>query len=449
MTRLRFSLFLVYLVFLVSGLSQSQPTLQKDNISLDKILEVGSGNIRLVQNPANGNMYMLSGEKGVMLLDLQEGSSKNVATLLELGGSPTGMTFDADGNLYVVTNKNADENHNLATIRKGTAKENSSKFNWSTVAKTEPYPLSNTIFNHNYNGIVVSPDQTWLYINAGSRTDHGELQDFDGLFPGLRETPLTSKILRVPINGVDLVLPNDEAALVEAGYIYAWGLRNAFDLAFAPNGDFFAVENGPDADYPEELNWIRQGHHYGFPWKFGDWDNQQQFADYDSASDKLQQPDFTAVREGYYQNDPEFPAPPTTFTQPVINLGPDAAFYRALDGSEHNAAELGEKLYSFTPHISPLGLVFASSPDMPEAFRSTDQTQSAFLVTWGAAGGTLRDKGQNLLHLSLHKTEDNYEMITTEIASGFKNPIDAVLVDNVLYVLEWGDQGAIWALTFE
>jgi glucose/arabinose dehydrogenase len=426
----------------------SEPVIKREGVTAQRVLEVGPGNIRLEQNPANGSLYMLHGEQGVMVLDLEKGTSKNVATLLELGGIPAGMTFDKNGNLYVVTNKTADENYNIGTVRKGTPKDNS-KFDWSTVAQTEPHPLSNTIFNHNYNGIAVSPDGQYLFINAGSRTDHGEIQDFDGLFPGLREAPLSSKILRLPIDSVDLTLPNDEAALLKGGYLYAWGVRNAYDLAFAPNGDLFAIDNGPDADYPEELNWIQEGHHYGFPWKFGDLDNQTRLEFYDTHEDNLQQPDFTAVREGYYQNDPDFPEPPMEFTRPVVNLGPDAAYYRALDGSERNAAELGEKLYSFTPHISPLGLTFVNNTAMPEDLRSTEDTFSAFLVSWGAAGGTLSDKGQSLLHLSLTKTEANYEMVTTEIASGFINPIDTVLIENKLYVLEWGAEGAIWELTFE
>jgi glucose/arabinose dehydrogenase len=426
----------------------SEPVIKREGVTAQRVLEVGPGNVRLEQNPANGSLYMLHGEQGVMVLDLEKGTSKNVATLLELGGIPAGMTFDMDGNLYVVTNKTADENYNIGTVRKGTPKDNS-KFDWSTVAQTEPYPLSNTIFNHNYNGIAVSPDGQYLFINAGSRTDHGEIQDFDGLFPGLREAPLSSKILRLPIDSVDLTLPNDEAALLGGGYLYAWGVRNAYDLAFAPNGDLFAIDNGPDADYPEELNWIQEGHHYGFPWKFGDLDNQTRLESYDTHEDNLQQPDFTAVREGYYQNDPDFPEPPMEFTRPVVNLGPDAAYYRALDGSERNAAELGEQLYSFTPHISPLGLTFVNNTAMPEDLRSTEDTFSAFLVSWGAAGGTLSDKGQSLLHLSLTKTEANYEMVTTETASGFVNPIDTVLIENKLYVLEWGAEGAIWELTFE
>jgi glucose/arabinose dehydrogenase len=446
---IRFMLTTLLLIVSCFSIAQGpELTLKREGISAKRVLEVGWGNVRLEQNPINGSLYMLHGEQGVMVLDLEKAQSKNVATLLELGGIPAGMTFDSDGNLYVVTNKNADENHNVGTVRKGTPKDNG-KFEWSTVAQTKPYPLSNTIFNHNYNGIAVSPNGQYLFVNAGSRTDHGEIQDFDGLFPGAREVPLSSKIFRIPIDSVDLVLPNDEDKLAQGGYLYAWGVRNAYDMAFASNGDLFAIDNGPDADYPEELNWIREGHHYGFPWKFGDLDNQTRLESYDSEEDKLQQPDFTAVREGYYQNDSDFPEPPMEFTQPVVNLGPDAAYYRALDGSERNAAELGEKLYTFTPHISPLGLTFVNNTAIPEDLQSTENTFSAFLVSWGAAGGTLSDKGQSLLHLSLTKTEDNYEMVTTEIATGFINPIDTVLIENKLYVLEWGSEGAIWELTFE
>jgi glucose/arabinose dehydrogenase len=438
----------IWLILYCAFAQGSELVVKREGVRAERVMNVGSGNVRLEQNPATGQLYMLHGEQGVMVLDLEKGSSKVVATVLELGGIPAGMTFDSDGNLYVVTNKNADENHNVGAVRKGTPKDKG-KFEWTTVMQTEPYPLSNTIFNHNYNGIVVSPDGQYLFVNAGSRTDHGEVQDFDGLFPEAREVPLSSKILRVPTNSVDLVLPNDEASLVEGGYIYARGTRNAYDLAFAPNGDLFAIDNGPDADYPEELNWIREGHHYGFPWKFGDLDNQTRLESYDTNEDNLQQPDFTAVREGYYQSDPDFPEPPMDFTQPVVNLGPDAAYYRSLDGSERNAAERGEKLYTFTPHISPLGLVFVNNTAMPQDLQSTEETFSAFLVSWGAAGGTLTDKGQTLLHLKLTKKDGNYEMITTDIASGFRNPVDAVLVDNKLYVLEWGSEGALWELSFD
>lgn len=405
-----------------------------------------------MENPATARLYVLKPDEGLFKLGLEPAALELVTPAATFPGEATGLAFDADGLAYVVLNTVTDEVFNKATILRGVPKGEA--FAWETVAVTEPYPRSNTIFNHNYNGIVVSPDGDWLFVNAGSRTDHGELQDFDGRFPGLREAPLTAKIFRIPKDADNLILPNDEAALSKEGYIFAWGTRNAYDLAFAPNGDLFGTDNGPDADYPEELNWLREGRHYGFPWQFGNRDNQQQFADYDSAADKLQQPDFTAVKEGYYRNDPEFPPPPGEFTKPVVNSGPDATVYRALDGSEVDAAAAGEVLYTFTPHRSPLGLVFVDTDKvdagaMPAKWQSNEEIQSAFVLSWGAAGGTLSDRGMDILHLSLSKSADNYEATTKQIATGFKNPIDAVLIGNKLYVLEWGSEGAVWELTFK
>ena len=160
----------------------------------------------------------------------------------------------------------------------------SSERTWFTLAETAPYERCDCIFNHEVNGLVVSPDNRSLFINSGSRTDHGEIQDGNRQFPDLRETALTAIVLRVPTDARDLVLPNDHDELRTQGLLFAEGLRNAYDLAFAPNGDLFGTENGPDRDMAEELNWLREGHHYGFPWRMGLEDTPQQFPDYDPAS---------------------------------------------------------------------------------------------------------------------------------------------------------------------
>ena len=57
---------------------------------------------------------------------------------------------------------------------------------------------------------------------------------------------------------------------------------------------------------------------------------------------------------------PTFPPPPpgVTFTDPIVNLGPDADHYRADNGSEHDSSDENKPISSFTPHISPLGLAF-------------------------------------------------------------------------------------------
>jgi hypothetical protein len=85
---------------------------------------------------------------------------------------------------------------------------------------------------------------------------------------------------------------------------------------------------------------------------------------------------------------------------------------------------------------------------MPAEWQGSDATLSAFLLSWGAAGGTLSDRGQDLLHLVLTRNGNSYSATTTQIARGFKNPIDAVLLGNRLYVLEFSGDSALWALTF-
>ena len=284
-------------------------------------------------------------------------------TAIDHGFSRASALFiDADGVFYVL--KRIDlSSYNIATITKGEVDPSSGERTWFTLAETAPYERCDCIFNHEVNGLVVSPDNRSLFINSGSRTDHGEIQDGNRQFPDLRETALTAIVLRVPTDARDLVLPNDRDALRAQGFLYAEGLRNAYDLAFAPNGDLFATENGPDRDMAEELNWLREGHHYGFPWRMGLEDTPQQFPDYDPASDFLLPARFTAVREGYYHNDPTYPPPPRDFTEPVINLGPDADAYRdPADGHLKDASEEGVRFGTFTAHRSPLGLVFDAGP---------------------------------------------------------------------------------------
>lgn len=105
---------------------------------------------------------------------------------------------------------------------------------------------------HSNNGIAFGPDGK-LYVGVGSTTDHG---------PDLHQ-PYEASILRVNDDGSDLE-------------VFATGFRNVYDLAFSPDGDLFAGDNGPDIlDHslrylpPEEINHVREGLDYGFPRAFG------------------------------------------------------------------------------------------------------------------------------------------------------------------------------------
>src|SRR5690606_27892953 len=116
--------------------------------------------------------------------------------------------------------------------------------------------------DHGFNAVVVTPDGLTLLVNSGARTDHGEVQSSGGIFPGKREEPVSAKILQLPIDGLDLIIPNDEVTLAASGFVYASGVRNTYDLAFNAEGDLFGPENSGDHDDPEELNWLQEGAHY-------------------------------------------------------------------------------------------------------------------------------------------------------------------------------------------
>ncbi len=399
------------------------------------------------RDPTADNRYVLKTNGDITLVP----AAGAVYTAADHGfRRPSALFIDANGIFYVL--KRIDlSSYNIATITKGEVDPSSGERTFFTLAETVPYERCDCIYNHEVNGLVVSLDNRSLFINSGSRTDHGEIQDGDGHFPGLRETALTAVILRVPTEARDLVLPNDRYSLLDQGFLFAEGLRNAYDLAFAPNGDLFATENGPGRDMAEELNWLRQGHHYGFPWRMGLEDTPQQFPDYDPATDFLLSPRSTAVREGYYHNDPTYPPPPRRFTDPVINLGPDADAYRdPADGQIKNASEEGVRFGTFTAHRSPLGLVFDAAHALAEPFRG-----DGFVLSWtrgdpngNSVNGPFNDPSQDLLHLDLAKVGGKYEARVTRIVGGFSNPIDAEIIGNRLYVIEWSGERGLWEIVF-
>ncbi len=426
------------------------PVLLRADITLRRVLNVPPGAIKVERNPVDGAIYVLHPNQGLGRIDLERQSLEwvSAASAILPQGGLAGLAFGPDGTAYVSLNIRLANSQTQAVIRRG--RPDGVGFTWDTLATTAPYPLSNTFYDHLWNAMLVSPDGEGLWINAGSRTDHGEVQTADGAHPGQREVALTAKIMRLPTNATDLLLANDEAKLEQGGYIYARGVRNAYDLALAPTGQLFAVDNGPDADYADELNLIVANAHYGFPWRMGAEDNEVRLETYDPARDPRLNNDFSAVAQGFYVRDPDFPPVPGAFVDPIANLGPAATQARAPDGSVIDLSQTNQRQFTFTPHRSPLGLVFIpDSSAFPIDLRPAADGLSALVLSWGAAGGTFTDQGQDLLYLRLTRQGDSYQAVTVQLATGFRNPIDSVLIDNRLFVLDYGGDGALWELTFD
>ncbi len=171
--------------------------------------------------------------------------------------------------------------------------------------RTAEHASSKTLYDHAFSAICFSfPDGKDMYIASGSRTDHGEVKDNDGLYPGSREVALTSCIFKLPANTEKLLLPNDSTAL--APYVHVRGVRNAFSMAFAANGDLFSVENSGDRDDPEEMNWIGPAGTW-LSWEMGGNDTPMQFADYKADDDKLVNRAYTAHQIGAFHDDKLYP----------------------------------------------------------------------------------------------------------------------------------------------
>ncbi|MEM1056997.1 MAG: PQQ-dependent sugar dehydrogenase [Bacteroidota bacterium] len=423
----------------------AQPVSHATSVDLRAVRTLDGNPIRLAHDPGTGALWYTDFADRLVRLDPPyETSALVVVATREEHGTPKvrGLAMGPDGAIYLVGNEE-DEFETRGVVRRGTLTDG--VWAWEDVLRAEATATTGGAFDHQFSSITFSPDGAWMYIASGSRTDHGEIQPHGDAYPGLREQPINTKLFRLPADARDVVLPNNDTALHAMGAVYAEGFRNAFDLAWDPDGELFAAENSGDRDDAEELNWVRDGHHYGFPWRMGLHDTPQRFPGYDPDADSLVNPRAYAYRNGYFYDDLTYPAPPdgVTFTDPLVNIGPDADVYRTAEGPIRDASETGATVGSFTPHRSPLGLVFDVNRELPVAYRG-----DGFVLSYTPSDSHLLepfgDTSEDLLHLQV--SPDRTEMAVTRLASGFDQPIDAVLIGHTLYVMELSS--GLWALDF-
>ena len=433
------------------------PQLLVDDISIRNVATVQDYAVRIAYNKANEEFYYMTTDGNIYRVDFNSRRQFLIANSGDFGIEETqGFAISKSGEFFVSgTNKDRDKATNQGRVSRGSYVDN--QLVWQYVLTTEEYPLSNTAFDHNFNGIVLSPDQKTLYVNSGSRTDHGEVHSVDGRYPNTREVALTAKLFQVPADTTDLILPNDYEFLKANSFIYAEGLRNTFDLAFDKDGNLFGTENSGDRDDSEELNLLKEGKHYGFPWLMGGNRTPMQFVGYNVEEDSHVSTSSTAYRGGFFYNDPNYPSPPDSidFVEGLINIGPDADRKRESDGNIYDASDSGLEIRTFTSHRSPLGLVFDTT-----SFLGGDYTNDGFVLGWTGSDHSgllsrLSNQGKDMFHLTFVPDEnETFKVSVKRIASGFKNPIDAVIVENKIYVMEytggWINNGSvgIYELTF-
>src|SRR5262249_6613932 len=157
-------------------------------------------------DPRDNQLYFLKINGDVFQVHLGPGTGSSATRVYSaadhgLATSVEGMAIGPDGTMYLTGNLTTNQgNSTIARGMKGVP-DSTGVRSWSVLAQTEPYPRSRGAFDHICSALTVSPDGMFIYLNSGSRTDHGEIESTGGLYPELRETGLTAKVLRLPATG--------------------------------------------------------------------------------------------------------------------------------------------------------------------------------------------------------------------------------------------------------
>lgn len=332
---------------------------------------------RLASDGQGRVLYVLGQAGAVWRLEAATGQLRQLlraADYLDVSrGEPStlGFTLDPQQRLWLVTNQRVEGTPyvtNEVVIFRSAAPVTAEPVQLSPWFRTN-YPFGIGPYNHGVSQISFGPDGL-LYLASGSRTDGGETGS-DPRFHSGGETEITACLWRLD--------PRTETPRLEA---FAHGLRNAYGFAWDGQGRLFTVSNGPDADAPEEMDFIQPGRHYGFPYQFSDWTRKA------------------------YPHTPE-PPPGLEFTRPVMNFGPDAG--GAPD------APLG----TFDAHSSPAGMAWLGD-DWPEPWRGS------FLVSrFGILLNRPKDTGFDVISVKLRKVATNAsEAEVRTVLAPLGRPID-------------------------
>lgn len=306
---------------------------------------------------------------------------------------------------------------------------------WDTLAISEPYYIGLSFNDHRFSSLLISQDGDHVYVHSGTRTNAGEIQELPGVAgtQGLRWEAIRGKLFKLPTDQSETILiPNDSSLLSNGPYLYAEGLRHLFAMAWGTDSLLYGGSNSDRRDAPEAFYRLDAGGHYGYPWWIGGSMNPLQFASYDPNTDLLLPSG--ANNQGYYDTDLNFPPMPMgiNYLQPYHNIGPDADKFRdPLTGTIRDASDEDTVITSFSGHRSPVGLIFDQEERLPYHFKG-----AGFMLSYTNSSKLLEGDGHDLIQIDIlaDDTISVHKLIT-----GFRKPIDVLIKDSLLYVLDMGN----------
>jgi glucose/arabinose dehydrogenase len=379
--------------------------------------------VRIAAHPVTGKLYILGAGGDVTLLDpltarkrrvlsgseyIEEPKREHVNIPLPIDpmwiSSPItlratlclGMTFDKENRLYLVANiliPGKITINRVAIYRTAPVGEEGIPPRPELWTRFD-YPFGVGGFNHGACRIAQGPDG-FMYLGSGSRTYHCEAGDAPHI-SRLGEAPHPDVPGGPDFPGGDftaVILRFDPAKSQQTPYVFSRGNRNPFGFDWDDHGRLIDAEHGPMADHPEELNYIQEGKHYGFPYVFGN----------------NEKPDY-----------PDSPKPPegVKFETPIKNMGP--------------AGLLGDHpMYSLTAHSAPDGMIFYRRGKLPKKYEN-----SFFLCRFGNLVNYNRI-GFDVLNIRLEEKDGQLVAHTERFLDRLGRPIDICTSDGKLYVVEY------------
>lgn len=419
------------------AISVGNPVSLKGDLTVSYFHQLPVNSVRMVYDSVNHIIYSNTFEGDIYKTQLINGNPQNTTLYINknehLIDKMQGLLY-YNNTLYLAGNQtNVTPNLGKGWLIRCNIGYNGNK-TFSNVIETALYASSTTLFDHNLSAICLTKNKDSLLVASGSRTDHGEIKDVNGQFPNLREEPLTTKVFCVPINASNIFLQNDETWLQNSGYVFCNGVRNEFDIALNAKGEVFGVENSGDRDDPEELNLLKKGKHFGFPWRMGGNSTPQQFTPYNPNNDLLLPSNLGFP--GIFYNDPSYPmAPSVVFEEPIQNMGPDANWVR---NPVSGVFEQQSNIATFTSHRSPVGLNFDLDSLLDKPYNA-----SAFVLAYSTGGGAAGylnavDEGADLCQIkfNLNSSTGIYTVNVERLVKSFDQLVDAIFIKNELLVLE-------------
>ena len=287
------------------------------------------------------------------------------------------------------------------------------------------------------------PGRRFVYAKAGSRTDHGEVPTSGGRYPGLRETPLTARIFRLPATGTASSCRKRRGATAERRL----RLRNRGEEQLRPDlqrGVRALLGTTPaDRDDNDELTGFAEGGPLRLSLAQGTNDKPQQFPGYDPEADRI-------VNHTFYANRTLLPRRPDVSTASV--RGP----HRPLrPRSRLRTASATRRRARCGRRARRRGRSERSRPRSPSAFRSERERAggSATAAAPSSSGGRGRSNGSiprkvrfglepGLLYLDLQRRR-SVTPFGSDLVCGFPEPDRHGDPERPAVLLEFGGRNGV------